>query len=97
MARVSTATGGRGGGGKTWWWKLCGREDTRRENYLGAIRKVRIPSIVDCDDTWGQHKKRLSCKHRGFTFWTKETEIGDKKKVVKKGEPVNVGLTILFH
>ena len=76
--------GAEGGGGKTWWWKLCGREDTRRENYLGAIRKVRIPSIVDCDDTWGQHKKRLSCKHRGFTFWTKETEIGDKKKGGKK-------------
>ena len=23
--------------GKTWLWKLCGREDTQRENYLGAI------------------------------------------------------------
>jgi hypothetical protein len=38
-------------------------------------------------------KKRLSCNHRGFTFSAKETEIGDKKKGGKKGEPVTIGIT----
>ena len=27
-----------------------------------------------------KQKKRVSCKHRGFTFLAKETEIGNKKK-----------------
>jgi hypothetical protein len=38
-------------------------------------------------------KKWLTCKHRGFTFSTKETEISDKKNGEKKGEPVTFGLT----
>jgi len=51
----------------------------------------------------GATKKRLSCHHRGFTFSAKETEIGGKKKVEKKGEPVTIGMTratpasIIFH
>jgi hypothetical protein len=39
-----------------------------------------------------KQKKWVSCKHQGFTFLAKETEIGDKKKVGKKGEPVTSGL-----
>jgi hypothetical protein len=37
-----------------------------------------------------KNKKRLTCKHQGFTFSTKETEFSDEKKVEKKGEPCNV-------
>jgi hypothetical protein len=34
----------------------------------------------------------LSCKHQGFTFLAKETNISDKNKKVKKGGPVSTGL-----
>jgi hypothetical protein len=47
-----------------------------------------------------KQKKRVSCNHQGFTFSAKETEIGDKKKGGKKGEPVTIGLSTLnsfFH
>jgi hypothetical protein len=40
----------------------------------------------------GKKKRKLSCNRRGFTFSEKKTEIGDKKKVEKKGEPVTFGL-----
>ena len=30
-----------------------------------------------------QQQKRLSCKHRGFTFSAKETKIGDKNEKVE--------------
>jgi hypothetical protein len=40
-----------------------------------------------------KQKKRVSCKHRGFTFLAKETEIGNKKNSGKKGEPVTIGLS----
>jgi hypothetical protein len=36
----------------------------------------------------------VSCKHLGFTFSAKETEIGDKRKGEKKGEPVTIGLIV---
>ena len=31
-----------------------------------------------------KQKKRVSCKHQGFTFSAKETEIGDKIKREKR-------------
>ena len=44
--------------------------------------------------TRGKEKKsKLSYNRRGFTFSEKKTEIGDKKKGGKKGEPVTFGLT----
>ena len=51
------------------------------------------PSLSGERSNQEKEKKRVICKHRGFTFSAKETEIGDKKKVEEKGEPVTIGLS----